>query len=330
VKITQVQNGPLVSEAWQQVAPYISQIIRLRAGSVGIEFEYTVGPIDVSDNRGKEIIMRFNSTIASNATWYTDSNGREFQTRIRDYRPTWKLDVTQPTAGNYYPINSAAYLKDSENAMVILNDRSQGCSSLVDGSMEVMVHRRLLHDDGRGVGEPLSEPGLDGKGLIITGHLIVAIVPQESAATVARRAQPIIYNPYHISYAALNGSVADYTKSHVTAVSYVNKQLPLNVELLTLQFWDQDTVLVRLAHSFAVGEDSSYSKPVTVDLNTLFIKPFSSIAEYTLSAAMPVGTRQKMTWNTVDNVQPQGARSSLTGSQVTLNPMEIKTFLCTM
>jgi len=330
VKITNLVNGPIVSEAWQQVSPYISQIIRLRAGSVGIEFEYTVGPIDVSDNKGKEIIMRFNSTIASNATWYTDSNGREFQTRIRDYRPTWKLDVTQPAAGNYYPINAAAYLKDGDNAMVILNDRSQGCSSLVDGSMEVMVHRRLLKDDGRGVGEPLNEPGLDGKGLIITGTLVVAIVPQASANAVARMGQAPFYNPYHVSYAALNGSVSDYASSHTTALSFLQTDLPLNVELLTLQFWDQDTVLIRLAHSFGVGEDSSYSKPVTVDLNTLFSNPFSNIAEYSLSAALPAGSHQKMHWNTADNVMPSGVRTALDGSKVTLNPMEIKTFLCTM
>jgi len=326
--ITNVVNGALVSEAWQQVTPYISQIIRLRAGSVGIEFEYTVGPIDVSDNRGKEVIMRFNTSIASNATWYTDSNGREFQTRIRNFRPTWKWDNVQPVAGNYYPINAAAIMKDSTTAMVILNDRSQGCASLADGSMEVMVHRRLLKDDGRGVGEPLNEPGLDGNGLIITGHMVVSLVPQDTANDVARLTQPQIYNPYHISYAALNGSVADYASSHATKLDFLKTDLPPNVELLTLQAWDENTVLIRLAHSFGVGESSSYSKAATVDLNNLFVNPFSSIAEYTLSAAMPVGTRQKMSWHTDDAAKPAGVRSALAGSQVTLNPMEIKTFLC--
>jgi lysosomal alpha-mannosidase len=53
--------------------------------------------------------------------------------------------------------------------MTVLNDRSQGGSSLVDGSVELMVHRRLLSVDGMGVAELLNETAFDGKGLVIRG-----------------------------------------------------------------------------------------------------------------------------------------------------------------
>jgi lysosomal alpha-mannosidase len=81
--------------------PWISQTIRLSTTSPFIEFEWTIGPIDVDDQQGKEVITRFTTDIANNATWYTDSNGREFQTRIRNYRQTYHWNATEPTAGNY-------------------------------------------------------------------------------------------------------------------------------------------------------------------------------------------------------------------------------------
>ena len=63
-----------------------------------------------------------------------------------------------------------------------MSDRSQGGSSVKDGQIELMLHRRLLVDDFLGVGEALNEPGVDGKGLITRGkHRVLLTTPQESA-----------------------------------------------------------------------------------------------------------------------------------------------------
>ena len=54
-------------------------------------------------------------------------------------------------AGNYYPVNAAAYIKDEERAQLsVVVDRSQGAASLESGELEIMVHRRTLRDDARG------------------------------------------------------------------------------------------------------------------------------------------------------------------------------------
>ena len=29
----------------------------------------------------------------------------------RNFRPTWKLNVTEPVAGNFYPVNSRVYMR---------------------------------------------------------------------------------------------------------------------------------------------------------------------------------------------------------------------------
>ncbi|TKW00952.1 hypothetical protein SEVIR_8G146933v4 [Setaria viridis] len=50
--------------------------------------------------------------MATNKTFYTDSSGRDFIKRIRDYRSEWKIEVHQPIAGNYYPVNLGIYVED--------------------------------------------------------------------------------------------------------------------------------------------------------------------------------------------------------------------------
>jgi hypothetical protein len=45
------------------------------------------------------------------------------QKRKVNYRPTWNLTVTEPVAGNYYPVNAAIFMRDSSAQLTILTDR---------------------------------------------------------------------------------------------------------------------------------------------------------------------------------------------------------------
>ena len=104
-----VVSGAVTQEAQQTFAPWLTQVIRLINGSAEVQFEYTVGPIPIDDNQGKEVISRYTTNIASNGTWYTDSNGREWQKRVRNFRPTWNWEPTQPVAGNYCQSATSRY-----------------------------------------------------------------------------------------------------------------------------------------------------------------------------------------------------------------------------
>ena len=179
-------KGKLVQEARQNFGPFVSQVIRLRAGEPFAEFEYTVGPIPIDDKLGKEIITRFDTKIKSNKVFYTDANGREVKERKRDFRATWDYKVTEPVSGNYYPVNSRIFIKDSSTQLTVMTDRSHGGSSIQDGALEIMLHRRLLHDDFLGVGEALNEPGLNGKGLIARGLQKVLLTKPEEGARMHR------------------------------------------------------------------------------------------------------------------------------------------------
>lgn len=75
---------------------------------------------------GKEVISRFDTPLDTKGYFYTDSNGREILKRRRNYRPTWKLNQTEPVAGNYYPVNTRIYITDGKKQLTVLTDRSQG------------------------------------------------------------------------------------------------------------------------------------------------------------------------------------------------------------
>lgn len=208
-----VTKGPIFQEVRQTFGNYISQVIRLYKYEPYAEFEHTVGPIPIKDGLGKEIITRFDSSIESQSKFYTDANGREIKERVRDHRDTWPLNITEPIAGNYYPVNSRIFINDSHCQLTVLSDRSQGGSSIKDGQLEIMLHRRLLRDDFLGVGEALNEPSVDGRGLVTRGKHRVILTKSEDAALLHRNQgelmmmQPILrfvqISMYHVFIGSL-------------------------------------------------------------------------------------------------------------------------------
>jgi lysosomal alpha-mannosidase len=84
-------QSDVFQEVHQVFGPWLSQTVRLYSNKPYAEFEYTVGPIKMaaSPDLGKEVISRFDTSLKTDAVFYTDANGREMQMRKRNYRPTW-------------------------------------------------------------------------------------------------------------------------------------------------------------------------------------------------------------------------------------------------
>jgi hypothetical protein len=91
-----------------------------------IEIETFLSSIHIRDLIGKEVVMKVQTNINNNQTFYTDSNGLEMQKRILNYRPTFNWTIDEPSAGNYYPINAVMYIDDVNTGkrVAILNDRT--------------------------------------------------------------------------------------------------------------------------------------------------------------------------------------------------------------
>jgi lysosomal alpha-mannosidase len=129
--------GQTVQTAIVIFSDWASQEISVYDGGEFVEVEWTVGPVPIDDDKGKEIILRYDTNIASQAKFYTDANGREVLQRTRDFRPTWNYNVTEPVSGNYYPVNSRIYIKDDTRQLTVLTgkimiDRFNSLKHLID------------------------------------------------------------------------------------------------------------------------------------------------------------------------------------------------------
>ncbi|WVZ58027.1 hypothetical protein U9M48_008341 [Paspalum notatum var. saurae] len=296
-----------------------SSVTRLYKNKEHAEVEYTIGPIPIDDDIGKEVITRLTTNMVTNGIFYTDSNGRDFIKRvplkvirgplvdevhqqfsswiyqitrlyknkehaeveytIRNYREDWDLQVTQPVAGNYYPphtflssntltfqVNLGVYIADGKYELSVLVDRAVGASSIQDGQLEIMLHRRILKDDSRGVGEPLDE---------------VVCVDQDCQGLTDETSSK--------SYSVAKATMMD-----------ANYSLPDNVAIVTLQNLDDGTTLLRLAHLFQAGEDPVYSVVAKVDLKKVFGKrTIKELTETNLSANQKKSEMKKLNWRVV-------------------------------
>ncbi|XP_061773541.1 alpha-mannosidase 2x isoform X4 [Nerophis ophidion] len=142
-------EGPLFSEV---VAYYqhFQQTIRIHnvPGVDGLSVDITTS-VDIRDQANKELAMRLVTNIQNGDGFYTDLNGFQMQLRQRHLK--------LPLQANFYPMPSQAYIQDSNHRLTLHTAQSLGVSSLRNGDLEVILDRRLMQDDNRGLGQGLKD-----------------------------------------------------------------------------------------------------------------------------------------------------------------------------
>ncbi|XP_043485751.1 lysosomal alpha-mannosidase isoform X1 [Polistes fuscatus] len=335
-----IVKGPLVEEIHQNVNEWISQVVRVYKQEERIEFEWLIGPIPVEDKQGKEIVTKYTSNLNSDGEFYTDSNGRETLKRKRDYRPTWNLKLYEPIAGNYYPITTKMYLKDKNKPLKlsVFTDRSQGGTSMKNGELELMLHRRLLKDDAFGVGEALNEVAYN-TGLVVRGiHYVYGgstknlddFTLKEKKLTLELALRPSIF-----VLSSTQTNIDNWRNTNTLKTSGLAKPLPPNIHILTLEPWKNNTILLRLEHLFEAGEAMQWSAPVDINIKDLFaLFKITSIRETTLGANQWLEDNNRFKWNSETNDILNDIKDTFKPIEIQegainihLKPMEIRTFI---
>ncbi|KAL1538616.1 Alpha-mannosidase 2x [Salvia divinorum] len=109
----------------------------------------------------KEIITRYKTDMNNKRIFYTDLNG--FQMSRRE-----TYDKI-PLQGNYYPMPSLAFMQDVNGERFSIHTKqSLGVASLKNGWLEIMLDRRLMSDDGRGLGQGV----MDNRPMNVVFHIL--------------------------------------------------------------------------------------------------------------------------------------------------------------
>ncbi|KFO29859.1 alpha-mannosidase 2 [Fukomys damarensis] len=154
--------------------------------------------VDIRNLYNREIAMRISSEINSQNRFYTDLNGYQIQPRIT----MSKL----PLQANVYPMTTTAYVQDAEHRLTLLSAQSLGVSSLRSGHIEVIMDRRLMQDDNRGLGQGVH----DNK---ITANLFRILLEKRSGLDVKEEMNSVGYPSLlsHMTSSFLNHPVFPMT-----------------------------------------------------------------------------------------------------------------------
>ncbi|XP_037022941.2 alpha-mannosidase 2 [Artibeus jamaicensis] len=185
--------------------------------------------VDIRKEHNREIAMRISSNINSQNRFYTDLNGYQIQPRMT----MSKL----PLQANVYPMTTMAYIQDAEHRLTLLSAQSLGVSSLKSGQIEVIMDRRLMQDDNRGL-----EQGVhDNK---ITANLFRILLEKRTVVNTEEEKKPVSYPSLlsHVTSSFLNHPVLTMTEKVpvptlqlLSEFSPLLSSFPCDIHLLNLR-----------------------------------------------------------------------------------------------
>lgn len=146
-----ITSGQLASDVTVIYGNLLAHTVRIyNTGTALDNAIYIENDIDFEQppkNRETELFMRLVTNIdnGANPVFYTDLNG--FQHQRREKVSSLGIEA------NYFPITASTFIQDNDLRLTLLTTHAQGAASLEPGYLEVMLDRRTLYDDYRGMGE---------------------------------------------------------------------------------------------------------------------------------------------------------------------------------
>lgn len=339
-----IVSGPVTTEITTLYQPFLIHTIRIYnvddyALSHGVYIENVVDFENPPKNRETELFMRIQTDIQNGdpPEFYTDQNGFQYQKRVK----VDKLGIE----ANYYPITTMAWLQDQETRLTLITNHAQGASAFDPGRLEVMLDRRTLYDDFRGIGEGV----VDNKPTIFQNWLLLE--PVSNPMRTKRENNVNVYvdqsNQRHFNAYVKDESL--YELPSQTAV-FLSKSLNYPVNVYVTDFSEVGDIEIRSEHAFVQDFPSDIHlvslRTITDDILEQFPSSSCFMILQRQGYSCAVGEHYKQTTtkftlrskfnslyiNNLTAVSLTGLKTykTLTNlKEINLEPMEVKTYKVT-
>lgn len=333
-----IVSGPVCTEITSLYMPFLAHTLRIYNVNDpilarGILVENVVNFESPPKNRETELFMRIQTDIQNGEPpeFYTDQNGFQYQKRVK----VNKLGIE----ANYFPITTMAWLQDEESRLTLVTNHAQGAAAYEPGRLEVMLDRRTLYDDFRGIGEGV----VDNKVTYFQNWLLLE--PMTGASRRKRdTSENVVYqNERHFSPDQKDTA---YQLPSQTA-DHLSRRLNYPVNVYFLDSSEVGDVQVKPHQMFVENFPSGVHLMTMRTITDEILEQFPSNACYMVlqrpgssctigsdvqekSATFTQNTRfKKLRIHNLTSVSLTGLKSykTLTGlTEVSLQPMEVKTY----
>lgn len=264
--------------------------------------------VDMTSADDKELILRLTTDIKSGSVFYTDQNGFQVMKRRRF--------SSFPIEANYYPATSAVFVEDDRHRVSLLMLQPCGASSQGEGSLEVMLDRRMQTDDNRGLGEGV----LDNKRVFYRHYLLFESVAQKPTLTSHIMPMPtllahtLIHQLRNQPILILSSLASNYAKP----IQLLRAGFPCDTVLVNLRVLNGTKSSALILHRVGYSTAYDFSKSSSLLECSL---DFQSLNIYSLFMDIKFRFVTEKTLSLMHTLRRQVKDSSLH-----LQPMQLRTF----
>ncbi|XP_067638847.1 alpha-mannosidase 2 [Eurosta solidaginis] len=340
-----ISSGTIASDVTVIYGPFLAHTVRIFKTHTHIDAAlYIENDIDFEPppkNRETELFMRFvtdvdniitvrrddvlkeRDAVAELPVFYSDQNGFQYHKRIKV--PAIGIE------GNYFPITSGAFIQDSRVRFTLLTTHAQGAASYEPGQLEVMLDRRTLYDDYRGMGEGIVDSRL-------TRHkfwILIEDMPtkMENAyqlpSLLANQLANSLRYPPNLYYVETFDAPAVKLKTKAKLLDHGGSAaLPCDVHLLNLRTLSEEQLqLFPSASALMVLHRQGYDCAIGQNIDITRICPADTAAVGLGQMGFNKLRIARLETTSLTGMLHEGERKCLNSfAEITLNPMELRTF----